>query len=121
MLLPSALITTVCPAAVTARLETTSEVASCRGSIRELADNSGAVQARYDYEPYGRRTKVSGSIDADFGFTGHYFHQSSGLRVALYRAYDADLGRWVSRDPIAEGGGFNLYGYVSNNPVRFTD
>ena len=91
------------------------------GSIRELTDSSGAVQARYDYDPYGRRTKVSGNVDADFGFTGHYYHQPSGLNLALYRAYDADLGRWMSRDPIAELGGINLYGYVGNSPVDSID
>jgi len=91
------------------------------GSVRELTDSSGAVQARYDYDPYGRRTKVSGSVDADFGFTGHYYHQPSALHLALYRAYDADLGRWISRDPIAEQGGINLYRYVSNNPINIWD
>jgi RHS repeat-associated protein len=70
------------------------------GSIRELTNSSGAVQARYDYDPYGRRTKLTGSADADFGFTGHYYHQPSGMHLALYRAYDADLGRWIGRDPI---------------------
>ena len=84
------------------------------GSIRELTDSSGVVQARYDYDPYGRCTKISGSIDADFGFTGYYYHQPSGLHLALFRAYDADLGRWISRDPIGESGGINLYGYVGN-------
>jgi len=91
------------------------------GSIRELTDSSGTVQARYDYDPYGRRTKLSGSLDADFGFTGHYYHQPSALHVALFRAYDADLGRWISRDPIEEAGGLNLYGYVANDPINDTD
>lgn len=91
------------------------------GSIREVTDGSGAVQVRYDYDPYGVRTKLSGSIDADFGFTGHYYHQPSALHLALYRAYDANLGRWISRDPIKELGGFNLYAYVSNNPANLTD
>jgi RHS repeat-associated protein len=90
------------------------------GSIREITDSSGAIQARYDYDPYGRRTKLTGSLDADFGFTGHY-HQSSGLSLALYRAYDADLGRWVNRDPVGEYGGLNLYGYVRNNPLNWVD
>jgi RHS repeat-associated protein len=91
------------------------------GSVRELTDSSGAVQTRYDYDLYGRRTKLSGSVDADFGFTGHYYHQPSGLNLALYRAYDADLGRWLSRDPIGEVGGINLYGYVGNDPLNETD
>ena len=91
------------------------------GSIREVTDNSGAVQVRYDYDPYGRRTKVSGGVDADFGFTGHYHHQPSGLHLALFRGYDADLGRWISRDPIGENGGINLYAYVFNEPTRLSD
>jgi RHS repeat-associated protein len=91
------------------------------GSIRELTDSSGTVQTRYDYDPYGRRTKLSGSLDADFGFTGHYYHQPSGLNLALFRAYDADLGRWISRDPIGELGGLHLYDYVRNDPINYID
>ena len=91
------------------------------GSIREMTDAAGVVKARYDYDPYGRRTKLSGSMDADFGFTGHYLHQSSGLYLAMYRAYDPNLARWLSRDPIAEKGGLNLYGYVLNNPINYWD
>jgi RHS repeat-associated protein len=91
------------------------------GSMREVTDGSGAVQARYDYDPYGRRTQISGSLDSSFGFTRHYFHQASGLLFAPFRSYDAELGRWLSRDPIHEEGGLNLYGYVRNNPINLRD
>jgi len=91
------------------------------GSIRELTNGSGAVQTRYDYDPYGRRTRLTGTLDADFGFTGHYYHSPSGLHLALYRAYNADLGRWISRDPIEEAGGINLYAYVGNSPTNRID
>jgi uncharacterized protein RhaS with RHS repeats len=30
-------------------------------------------------------------------------------------------GRWISRDPIAESGGLNLYGYVGNDPIDRND
>ena len=91
------------------------------GSVREMTDATGAIRARYDYDPYGRVTKVSGDLEADFGFTGFYRHQASGLSLTLYRAYDSNLGRWLSRDPIAEQGGINLYGYVYNNPLNLID
>ena len=91
------------------------------GSIREVTDNSGVMRARYDYDPYGRKTKLSGDLEADFGYTGHYVHAASGLHFAFYRAYDADLARWLSRDPIGERGGINLYGYVNNSPEIFFD
>jgi RHS repeat-associated protein len=92
------------------------------GSIREMTDSAGALQARYDYDPYGRRTKVSGTMDADFGFTGHFMLASQPeTTLTLYRLYRADLGRWATRDPLAESGGLNLYTYVRNNPISWID
>ncbi len=41
--------------------------------------------------------------------------------VSKFRGYDPSTGRWLSRDSIGEDGGINLYGYVNNNPVMFTD
>jgi len=91
------------------------------GSIREAVDEGGTVRARYNYEPYGARTKVSGDLDIDFGYTGVYFHEPSGLCLMVFRAYDPTTGRWISRDPIGEIGGINLYAYVGGNPIYWTD
>lgn len=35
--------------------------------------------------------------------------------------YDANLGRWLNRDPIGENGGLNVYGFVSNSPIHRFD
>jgi RHS repeat-associated protein len=91
------------------------------GSIRQVTDGTSAVRARYDYDGFGRRTKLSGDVDADFGFTGHLFHTASGLHLSQYRAYDADLGRWLSEDPLGPKAGTNLYEYVGGNPFTLTD
>jgi RHS repeat-associated protein len=46
-------------------------------------------------------------------------------RTRGYEAYgyESALGRaqWLSRDPIGEEGGINLYGYVGNNPINWID
>ncbi len=91
------------------------------GSIREMTDVNGTVVARYDYDPWGRSTTVIGTNKPDFNFTGLYQHAKSGLDMATYRAYDPDLGRWLSRDPIAENGGINLYEYADNDPINGVD
>jgi RHS repeat-associated protein len=91
------------------------------GSIREMTDSSGAIAARYDYDPYGRVTKISGNKDSVFNFTGEFFHGASGLSLTLFRAYDPNLGRWLSEDPIGFGGGTNTCAYVSSNPLNFLD
>jgi RHS repeat-associated protein len=38
-----------------------------------------------------------------------------------YRYYNPTTGRWLSRDPIDERGGMNLYEFVENAPVIFID
>jgi RHS repeat-associated protein len=91
------------------------------GSIREVINSSGTIQAEYAYDPYGRRTQVSGSFVCDFGFTGHYWHVTSSLYLSPTRAYDPNLGRWISRDPSGEGAGLNLYAYCANSPINLTD
>lgn len=40
---------------------------------------------------------------------------------SLFAAYDPTLGRFLSRDPISEAGGVNVYAYVLNNPISATD
>lgn len=91
------------------------------GSVREMTDINGTIQARYDYDPYGRQARISGTMNADFGYAGMFVHQPSGLFLTFFRAYSAELGRWLSRDPIAEVGGLNLYDYVLNSPTRLYD
>jgi RHS repeat-associated protein len=94
------------------------------GSVRELTDSSGSVRARYAYDPFGRRTRTAGDMEANFGFVGMFLSAESGLYLATFRAYDPELGRWLSRDPLTDAEreeGANLYVYVGNNPVNMTD
>jgi RHS repeat-associated protein len=97
------------------------------GSVVQVwAAADGSLAAHYEYEPYGRRTVQKGSNLTPMGFTGHFTLQvganaGEDIVLAPYRAYDPELGRWISRDPIKEDGGVNLYAYVENNPVNFTD
>ena len=86
-----------------------------------MTDANGNVQAEYDYDPYGRQNQLSGTMNADFGFTGLYVHQPSGLNLALYRGYSAALARWISRDPSGTRGGINLYNYVRNRTLTLID
>jgi RHS repeat-associated protein len=91
------------------------------GSVREMTDNSGTVQAEYTYDPYGRVTKVRENMAPDFGFGNYYTHSRSSLNLTLLRAYSSNLGRWLSRDPIDERISINLFGYVNNDPSTLID
>ncbi len=46
---------------------------------------------------------------------------ASGVSVYGYRYYQSLNGMWLSRDPISEKGGLNLYGFVRNSGVSAVD
>jgi RHS repeat-associated protein len=86
-------------------------------------DPNGAIVAKYEYDAYGNITTQSGSY-ADtnpFRFSTKYFDIETGLSDYGHRYYSPGMGRWLNRDPIAELGGANLYGYVGNDPVNRFD
>jgi RHS repeat-associated protein len=91
------------------------------GSVRELVDMSQTVRARYDYDPYGIATKISGDRDSQLLYTGHYWHAQSGLYLTLFREYDPALGRWLSGDPSGIKWNSWLYLYCGNDPINNYD
>jgi RHS repeat-associated protein len=91
------------------------------GSVRSVTDASGNDVADISYDSWGRPTVLSGSFTPDFGFCHIYVHQRSGLNLTMFRAYSPALGRWLSRDPLGELAGTNLYAYCGNNPISFSD
>ena len=92
-------------------------------------DASGSVSRRWAYEPFGK----ADWLDANFNaappepeawpvlFGGYRMEENTGLYKVRHRTYDPALGRWLSRDPIGERGGMNLYGFVGNNGVNRWD
>jgi RHS repeat-associated protein len=91
------------------------------GSVGEVTNGSGTVLARYGFDPWGRRILLSGTNVTSTGYTGHQWHSTAGMWLAQYRAYESDLGRWISEDPIGLDDGPNLYAYVANNPFQWID
>jgi RHS repeat-associated protein len=93
------------------------------GSVRELTSNTSSVVTRYDYDPFGRETIVSGTVDSDFQYAGMYAHlpvanHAPDFNLTLFRAYDPNTARWLSRDPVDSN---NLYAYGNNDPFNSVD
>ncbi len=57
-----------------------------------------------------------------FGFAGGLYDPDTKLVRFGAREYYSEIGRWIAKDSILfTGGDTNLYGYVLNGPVNFTD
>jgi hypothetical protein len=63
-----------------------------------IAGDRKTIATRYSYDPYGRRTKVSGTVNSDIGFTGHYWLANSGLyplrRTTITAMPTIDIRTW---------------------------
>ena len=73
------------------------------GSVRQILDEANQVVAVYDYDLWGERTTVAGTVDSDVGYTGHHEHADLNLILPLHRPYDPRGGVWLSRDASGAG------------------
>ena len=56
------------------------------------------------------------------GFAGGLYDSDTNLVRFGARDYDAEIGRWTSKDPIGfDGEDSNLYGYTFNDPINWID
>jgi len=91
------------------------------GSIRsELLDN-GLTGYKADYSPFGEHLSESGNSLSENGFQGHQLIRELSIYLAPFRAFSPESGKWLSRDPLEEGDGLNLYSFVRNNPLNLVD
>jgi RHS repeat-associated protein len=106
------------------------------GSTRAITDGSGTLLSRRDYLPFGEeipaqnngRTQIWGTVDSvTQKFTGQERDTETGFDFLQSRYFGSVLGRFTSPDePFAgfeehDPQSFNLYSYVGNNPLHYTD
>ena len=111
------------------------------GSLITTTDHTGAVTARYAYDPFGKRRYTSGTYDAagnlvvdwsptlnsgtDRGFTGQEHLDDIGVVHMNGRLFDPMLGVFMQANPTVGAPGdmqtYNRYGYCENNPLTCAD
>ena len=78
------------------------------GSTNGLADSTGNLSASTNYDSFGNATNAN--FPTRYQFTGREFDSFTGLHYYRNRWYDANLGRFISEDPIGfAGGDVNLF------------
>ena len=89
-------------------------------------DNDAKIISYEEYYSYGSTSYQAVQKDIDvplkrYRYTGKERDKENGLYYHMARYYVSWLGRWSSCDPSGIVDGNNLYKYVRNNPIIFTD
>jgi RHS repeat-associated protein len=92
-----------------------------KGSVVALVDIAQTAVASYVYDTFGNPMAKGGTLSQPIQFSTKPYDERTGLSYFGSRQYSAGLGRWATRDPLAEGGGINLYAFSKNNPMSFVD
>ncbi|MNO62610.1 tRNA(Glu)-specific nuclease WapA precursor [compost metagenome] len=101
------------------------------GSTLGLVEKDGRVSSRYHYDEFGTPLDAKKfdlnwpGPDNLFGYTGLGYDFTSSNTYARARYYEPEIGRFISEDTykgqIDNPLSLNLYTYVHNNPLSYSD
>jgi RHS repeat-associated protein len=92
------------------------------GTVLGAAEESGALAWWTSYDAFGNLRGPAPAGGEPLRFIGRFYNEALDLYEIRDRFYDPRLGRFTQEDPIRfSAGDMNLYRYVGNNPLNFTD
>ncbi len=112
------------------------------GTPQVLSDKDQNVVWQGEYSPFGGVTETVGAVEQNLRFPGQYFDVETKLHYNYFREYDSETGRYLTPDPLGVAGlidalgddftghgvdldftgqDTNLYAYVRNNPLLYSD
>ena len=94
------------------------------GNVTGLVDaTTGTTSGQFEYGPFGETIRLTPNANnqSPFRFSTKYTDDESDFLYYGFRYYNANTGRWLSRDPIGEEAGPNLYRFVGNDSINKWD
>ncbi len=109
------------------------------GSLTGILDQYGAIDQSFSYDAWGQRRNPTDAAMLELlalrstlhsrttprGYTGHEMLDTVGIIHMNGRIYDPRLGRFLQADPVIQfphySQNWNIYSYVLNNPLTYTD
>ena len=98
-----------------------------QGTVWGYVDSQNNIVARWQYDAWGNVVDEYVAASAAplarirYRFQGREWSAATGLINFRMRWYDAETGRWLSKDPISLSGGLNLYSFCLNDSLSFID
>jgi RHS repeat-associated protein len=94
-------------------------------SVRALADETGNVTDRYDYDAFGNLIAKTGTTRNTWFFGAQQLDSTPGLYYLRARYYEPRFGRFTARDPFAgrilDPVTLHPYIYAGNDPMNRSD
>ena len=98
-----------------------------QGTVWGYVDSQNNIVARWQYDAWGN--VLSGEMGPSaavlatlrYRFQGREWSAATGLINFRMRWYDAETGRWLSKDPIGLHGGLNQYLFCYGDSINFID
>jgi RHS repeat-associated protein len=95
------------------------------GDLVELRDSTGALLNQYQYDIWGNIIAEKEKVHNPFRYSGELWDDEVELQYLRARWYDPSVGRFINEDTyegkVTAPQSLNLYTYVRNNPLIFTD
>jgi RHS repeat-associated protein len=93
------------------------------GNVTCLINTNQLIMAKAEYDPYGNFLSLNGPLAGvnPYWFSSELHDNDLDFYHYPRRVYIPALQRWPNRDPIGEYGGLNLYTYVYNSPLNWSD
>jgi RHS repeat-associated protein len=86
-----------------------------------LINTADQVVSTYTYDPWGQPLGTTEQVPQPLRYGAREYDGETGFYYVRARYYDAQLGRFISEDPIGMKGGINPFVYVGNDPVNGRD
>ncbi len=108
-------------------LDALSLVRDRQNSVKLIVNDFKEIVQEFSYSSYGEtqivnRGQVKQNTNNIFYYTSRELEPETGDYYYRARYYDPYSGRFLSEDPIGfKGKDLNLYRYVRNNPLRYSD
>ena len=98
-----------------------------QGTVWGYVDSQNNVVACWQYDAWGNvvdeyvAASAAPLASIRYRFQGREWSAATGLINFRMRWYDAEMGRWLSKDPIGLSGGLNLYAFCDDDPTGKKD
>lgn len=89
------------------------------GDVVMMVDEDGNVVNSYSYDPWGKITEQTETVENSIKYAGEYYDDETGFIYLRARYYDPGVRRFIQEDPARDK--WNWYSYCEGNPIKYID